>query len=245
MVARYGPTYLSSDPVEFPRRYGDPLDSEAAALICALFAYGNVTSMKAFLERLLSELGPSPGEALRSGRAWRTRPYRFQTARDVGCLLRGLGTILRDHGSVEAAFGSRGGGPEERIEGLALRLREACGRVTPGMTHLLPLPSSGSACKRWWLFLRWVVRPDDGVDLGLWTCLSPSELLIPVDVHVARAAQEIGLTTRKSPDRIFALEVTESLRLLCPEDPVKYDFALARPGILKGRSRRIEEPKKR
>jgi uncharacterized protein (TIGR02757 family) len=114
-----------------------------------------------------------------------------------------------------------------------MRLREACGQRTRGLDHLLPLPSSGSACKRWRLFLRWVARPDDGVDLGLWTCLRPSELLMPVDVHVSRAARQLRLTSRATVDRRFVLEVTEALRAICPEDPCKFDYALARPGILR------------
>lgn len=233
LAALYGSSYLSSDPVEFPRRYTDPADTEAAALICALFAYGNVTSMRAFLEGLLKDLGPSPSGALKAGVRIPARPYRFQTDRDVLRFLGGLGEVLKSCGSVEAAFRSTDGDAETRLENLALRLRGACGRLTPGLAHLLPLPSSGSACKRWRLFLRWVVRKDDGVDLGLWSCLEPAELIIPVDVHVARIARALGLTRRKSPDRLFALEVTAALRRFCPEDPVKYDFALARPGILK------------
>jgi uncharacterized protein (TIGR02757 family) len=233
LVVRYGADYLSTDPLEFPRRYQDRADTEAAALICALFAYGNVTSMKAFLEGLLAALGPSPAGALKEGRGVRARPYRFQAADDVKRFLGGLGRVLKKHGSVEAAFCRIEGNPEARLENLAVALRRASGRLTPGLAHLLPLPSSGSACKRWRLFLRWVIREEDGVDLGLWSCLKPAELIIPVDVHVARMSRRLGLTQRRSPDRIFALEVTESLRRLCPEDPVKYDFALARPGILK------------
>ena len=233
LVQVYGPAHLYSDPLEFPRRYKNSADTEAAALICALFAYGNVTSMKAFLEGLLTALGPSPARALKEGRRVRARPYRFQTADDVERFLGGLGRVLEKHGSVEAAFCGVEGDAEARLENLAVALRRASGRLTPGLAHLLPLPSSGSACKRWWLFLRWVVRKEDGVDLGLWSCLRPSDLVIPVDVHVARMARQLGLTKRMSPDRLFALEVTESLRRLCPEDPVKYDFALARPGILK------------
>lgn len=235
LLAKYGPGQLSSDPLELPRRYADPGDREAAALICALFAYGNVTAMRAFLESLLGQLGDRPAQAMRSGARAITSPYRFQTSQDVGLFLAGLGRVLSSHASLEAAFVAGGADPEARLEAFARLLRAACGRSTSGLEHLLPLPSSRSACKRWRLFLRWVVRPDDGVDLGLWTCLSPRDLLMPVDVHVSRAARGLGLTRRATVDHRFALEVTKALRAFCPEDPVKYDFALARPGILKGR----------
>lgn len=233
LAGSYGPAFLFSDPVEIPRGYGDRLDREVAALLCALFAYGTVRGIRGFLEPLLARLGPSPARALAEGRRVRTGPYRFQTAADVRRFMASAGRLLVEYGSVEAAFRAGGGDAESRLEGLALALRRGAGRETYGLNHLLPLPSSGSACKRWWMFLRWVVRPDDGVDLGLWECMNPSELIVPVDTHMARVALELGLTSRKTPDRRFAREVTESLRALCPEDPARYDFALTRQGILR------------
>jgi hypothetical protein len=81
------------------------------------------------------------------------------------------------------------------------------------------------------MFLRWVCRRDDGLDLGIWKAVDPSQLRLPIDTHVARIARAIGLSGRRSPDRRFAVEATESLKRLCPADPVRYDFALARLGI--------------
>jgi uncharacterized protein (TIGR02757 family) len=97
---------------------------------------------------------------------------------------------------------------------------------------LLPLPSRGSACKRLNLFLRWMVRPDDGIDFGIWKKISPSQLIIPLDTHVARIARRIGLTRRTSADWKTALEVTHALRQLDSADPVKYDFAICKLGML-------------
>jgi uncharacterized protein (TIGR02757 family) len=212
------------------------------ALLAALFAYGNVKAMGAFLQRLLRCLGPHPHDALVDRRPLRTLPlYRFQTSKDVRRFLGALGSVLGEYGSLEAAFCREEGGPEARLESLALLLRERARPLTPGLAHLLPLPSDGSACKRWWMFLRWVVRPDDGVDLGLWRCLTPALLRIPVDTHLARIAFALGLTRRTTPDRTFALEVTRSLAAFCPGDPTRYDFALARLGILKECPRRQVE----
>lgn len=243
LARRFGPGRSFSDPVRFPRRYLDPRDSEAAALLAALFAYGNVTSMGDFLERLLAGLGPSPYRALTHGPLPGRAPfYRFQTAAEVARLLRGVGSVLRRHGSVEAAFCSVEGDPEAGLENLALLLRKEVRPLTPGLAHLLPLPSAGSACKRWWLFLRWVVRPDDGLDLGLWTCVKPAELRVPVDTHLARIAYALGLTRRRTPDRAFSIEVTASLARFCPEDPTRYDFAIAHLGISRAcRGRLVEE----
>lgn len=239
MASRLGREAIAADPIRFARRYEDKADREAAALIGALFAYGNVKAMGAFLDKLMDALGRSPSSTLREGRRLRVPgPYRFQTRGDVGRFLRALGGLLADAGSLESSFDQHPGGVEDRLEALARDLRRRTGTLTPGLAHLLPLPSSGSACKRWWMFLRWVVRPDDGVDLGLWTCVSPAQLRIPVDTHIARIAYALRLTRRKSPDRIFSIEVTRALAAICPEDPTRYDFTLAHMGILKACPRR-------
>jgi uncharacterized protein (TIGR02757 family) len=209
------------------------------ALLSALFAYGNVKAMGAFLERVLLRLGPEPAAALRAGvGSGEVPPYRFQTASDVRALLSGASRVLGRDGSLERFFAR---GAEEGLEALCRELRRTCGPPTPGLGHLLPLPSSGSACKRWWMFLRWMVRPDDGVDLGLWTVLRPSDLRMPVDTHVARIAFALGLVRRRTPDRAFAVELTGALSRLHPEDPTRYDFALAHLGISRAcRGRAVE-----
>ncbi|MFZ5984440.1 MAG: TIGR02757 family protein [Acidobacteriota bacterium] len=230
---------MRADPVRFPRRYVAREDREAAALVSSLFAYGNVRAMGAFLERVFFRLGPAPAAALRAGiGAEEIPPYRFQTSSDVAAFLSSAGRVLARTGTLEGFFQE---GAEEGLEALSRRLRRECGRLTRGLAHLLPLPSSGSACKRWWMFLRWMVRPDDGVDLGLWSALRPSELRMPVDTHVARIALALGLARRRTPDRAFALELTDALARLHPEDPTRYDFALAHLGISRScRGRTVE-----
>lgn len=242
MARRLGPGHLPYDPVRFPRRYAARADREAAALISALFSYGNVKAIGDYLDDLFAHLGPSPAAALAGGEVkGGLRPYRFQTAGDVHQLMVALGCVLDSHGSLEAAFSAKGGTAEHRLEAFARLLRDQCPKLTPGLSHLMPLPSDGSACKRWWMFLRWVVRPDDGLDLGLWSCLTPADLRMPVDTHVARIASALGLVRRKATDRAFAVELTESLRAFCPEDPTRYDFALAHMGISKQCLGRREE----
>jgi hypothetical protein len=96
--------------------------------------------------------------------------------------------------------------------------------------------------KRLCLFLRWMARPDDGIDLGVWKGLPPSALVIPLDTHVLRISRAIGLTERRSASFRTALDVTASLRRLDPEDPVRYDFAIAQLGITRGcRHRHVPE----
>ncbi|MDR7513161.1 MAG: DUF2400 family protein, partial [Armatimonadota bacterium] len=103
-------------------------------------------------------------------------------------------------------------------------------RGRPGVQFFFPRPSSGSGCKRINLFLRWMVRRD-AVDLGVWRAIPPSKLVIPLDTHVIRVGQCLGLTRYRTPGWRMAAEITRSLRQCDPADPVKYDFALCRLGM--------------
>ncbi len=141
------------------------------------------------------------------------------------------------HGSLERLYvAGRGGGPPDLRRDLGRFLswfRDRWGNALPRQRDFLfPRPERGSACKRHNLFLRWVVRGPDGVDLGLWSAVSPRNLLVPLDTHMARLGVALGLTRRKTPDWRMAEEITASLRLVCPEDPVKFDYPLTRLGIL-------------
>jgi uncharacterized protein (TIGR02757 family) len=101
-------------------------------------------------------------------------------------------------------------------------------------SFFFPSPASGSACKRLCMFLRWMIRPADGIDLGLWRSIPPAKLVIPVDAHIQRIGRLLGLTGRNQADWRMAREITASLRKLDPIDPVKYDFALCHLGISEG-----------
>ena len=94
-------------------------------------------------------------------------------------------------------------------------------------------PNAGSTCKRLNMFLRWMVRKDNcGVDFGIWTTISPAQLICPIDVHVARVAQRFNLVQRKQVDWLTALELTEQLKQFDKTDPAKYDFALFGLGVV-------------
>jgi uncharacterized protein (TIGR02757 family) len=101
---------------------------------------------------------------------------------------------------------------------------------TKGIRHLIPNPENGSACKRLNLFLKWMVRKGS-VDLNIWKNVSTSDLIIPLDTHVARVSRNIGLTERKADDWITASQITEKLKKFDPKDPAKYDFAIFGAGI--------------
>jgi uncharacterized protein (TIGR02757 family) len=155
--------------------------------------------------------------------------------RFLGCV---RAAYLR-HGSLEALFlrGMKASGKGAR-EPLARFLEGFRAEWGPGFSRerdfLFPDPRKGSACKRHNLFLRWMVRGKDGVDLGIWTILSPRDLIVPLDTHMARMGRMLGLTLRRSADWKMAEEITGAFRAVCPDDPVTFDYALTRIGILGG-----------
>jgi uncharacterized protein (TIGR02757 family) len=242
--------HVANDPVQFVHRYDDPEDRAIAGLIVSAFAYGNVKSILATAARALSYLGEKPAQALasfdprRDARRLRDFYHRFNTSRDLAVFFWMIRRLLEDHGSIENAFAS-GLGPGDTDTGAAIdrfsskMLSSGYERFYPAgelkrriaVRFLLPSPADGSACKRMNLYLRWMVRPSDEVDCGLWSGIRPNQLVIPLDTHIARISTYIGLTEIKSPGWAMALDITRGLRLLDPADPLRYDFALCHLGI--------------
>jgi len=239
----YGAADLSSDPVRFPHRFEDRADVEVAAFLAASFAFGNVVQILSFLERMFGALGPSPHAALTARRPLSPSritglSHRFISGEGVHRFLRCVRAALLEHGSLEALYRRcterEDCDPRLRMAAFLARFRESWGRrIARERDFLFPDPRKGSACKRHNLFLRWVVRAGDGVDLGIWTALSPRHLIVPLDTHMARLGKWLGLTARNTADWRMAEEITDAFRAVCPEDPVRFDFALTRIGILK------------
>lgn len=197
----------------------------------------------AFLERMFRTLGPSPHGALVARRPLSPSrvsdlSHRFISSGGVSRFLSCLRKILLEHGSLEGLYRQsmerESDGPRAWLGRFLAGFRAAWGAEIPREgDFLFPDPRKGSACKRHNLFLRWVVREEDGVDLGIWTVLSPAQLIVPVDTHMARLGRYLGLTARNAVDGRMAEEITDAFRAVCPGDPVRYDFALTRIGILK------------
>jgi len=242
--------HLSSDPVQFVHRYQDPRDREVVGLIAAVFAYGNVKSVLRTVENALGYLGPSPARAVgsfeprRDTKSLRGFYHRFNTSRDLGVLFWIIRRALEEYGSLERAFTAGLMADEAEITGALenfskLLLSFGHEELYPrgelkrriGVRFLFPRPFEGSACKRLNLFLRWMVRPDDGIDCGVWTGVAPRQLVIPLDTHIARISSYIGLTSMRSPGWSMALDITRRLRRLHADDPLRYDFALCHLGI--------------
>lgn len=243
---------IAADPVELPRRWSDPLDQEVAALFAAALAYGRADVFKPVLERVLAEMGPSPAAFVRAfvrsprKGAFAGAVYRFNRPADLAALAAAAGHVALRHGSLGERFAGLfeeegGGAPALRpaLARFAAELRGAPeagrllrGRGRRGLLHLLPDAAGPGASKRWNLYLRWMVRGPDAVDLGAWRGLvPPSALVVPLDTHVHRVARCLGLTARPDASWRTAEEITAALRRIDPGDPVRFDFALCHLGM--------------
>jgi uncharacterized protein (TIGR02757 family) len=232
--------YIESDPLLFPLRYTNKNDQEIVALLSALFAYGNVKAIKSFLENLLIRLGESPYNTLLSGNFnCDGLYYRFQTESDIKSLLNSLSETVKEHNKnntseYEPVF-ERFLISESIFSGIASferKLLSYTENPLPGLKHLIgDGRMKKGARKRMMLFLRWMVR-SGFPDLGLYRTISPAQLIVPLDVHMARIGIILGFTERSSADSVTALEITRGLAGIDPVDPLRFDFFLTRPGIL-------------
>ena len=237
-----------ADPVNLVRRFASPPDREVAGFCAAALAFGRVASVNGSIETVFGLMGPSPADFIRSfeprihGGAFSSFVHRWTRGPDIVALLWVLRQMLESSGSIEGFF-AEGDDPSAPDIGpaltsfseraLALDLRAAYGRVPqrPGVCYFFPRPAAGSACKRLNLFLRWMVRRD-AVDLGVWTRIAPSRLVVPLDTHVIRLGQCLRLTRYRSAGWRMAADITASLRAIDPVDPVRFDFSICHVGMM-------------
>lgn len=229
--------FVHPDPLEFLYNYDDPADREIAGLIASSLAYGRVHQILKSVSSLLDLMAPSPFGFVTSASPARMKKtfagfkHRFTTGDDVAEMLSCAAVAVRRHGSLKTCFVSHYREEDETmLPALSLFIEEITGEGC-GCGRLAPSPRKGSACKRMNLFLRWMVRRDD-VDPGGWDELPASKLVVPLDTHIFGVATGFGLTKRKQADLKTAVEITNAFKTVSPDDPVKYDFALTRLGIL-------------
>lgn len=217
---------LVGDPWEFPAGFSDRRDMECAGFLSAVISFGSKKAIARTLSVLSPVVGKHPAsfaESLVNERVRyisRSLPnHRWTRPADLARILKALGRLYRK-GDCLANF----------FENVPLEIglnRMARWFKDPGLpSYLVPAPENGSACKRVLMFLRWMVR-DDGLDFGVWKgVVHPRDLIIPLDIHAYRVARALGLTQRRSVNWKTALEVTQALKQIDPEDPVRFDFAL-------------------
>ena len=226
---------IARDPVRFPRRYVALRDVEVSAVLSALLAFGRVDLFGPVIERGHALFDAHGGPAAfverfddHAADTLSAMSYRWNRPADFALLFRTLQAVYARHDSLGALFVP--GSARDTLGGAIDALRGYAPGHTRGFGTWLPHPGDGSACKRWLMLMRWMVCHDD-VDLGRWSHLSPRDLVIPLDTHVMRLSRFLGLTRRNDAGWRTAEEVTAGLRRLDPDDPVRFDFALAHLGI--------------
>jgi len=246
-----------NDPVEFVHRQRNREDRELVALVAASCAFGNVKAIRTKLVELLDRVGPRPARAADDPGALGQRlagfRHRVFRGEDLAKLMIGARRVQRASGSLGAAFlrelarvdrENRDREPEGRVrealacfcdrvraEGGLPRAGESDPSGRRGPSHLLADARAGSGAKRLLLFMRWMVRPADGIDLGLWA-VPAHRLLVPVDVHIHKLARNLGLTGRRDLSWKTSVEITRALARFDADDPTRYDFSLCHMGML-------------
>jgi uncharacterized protein (TIGR02757 family) len=243
--------FLSTDPLEFVHRFTDAKDQEIVGLIASSLAYGKVRQILSSVERVVKVMEWRPHEFTMGFKPARDKKrfegfvHRFSRGEDIACLIYFAKQMIEDSGTIGGFFMKGVGSDDRNVKSaLASFSKRALGldsepiyrkKKLPedaGVRFFFPSSEDGSPCKRLNLYLRWMVRRNDRLDLGLWSKISPSKLVIPLDTHTARISRNIGLTKKQSPSWKMAEEITQNLIRFDPEDPIKYDFALCRLGML-------------
>jgi uncharacterized protein (TIGR02757 family) len=233
LVATFDVSTIEPDPLQLVLRYDDPLDQETAGIIAAAFAYGRADIIVANIGAVLVKMRPSPyrylakfdeAEGLRRFAGF---SHRFHKTNDLVAFFARIANVIREHGSLGALFEQCYDANDADIAPTLARFVAAMGADR----YLTTSPNDGSACKRMNLYLRWMVRRT-APDLGCWSFVDPAKLVVPLDTHVHRIATFLGLSDRKSGDWKTARLLTDKLAKFDAADPVRYDFALCRLGIL-------------
>ncbi len=234
------PEYVEKDPVLFMHAFSDKEDQALAGFFAAIMAWGRRDIIIRKVQDLLDRMDNRPAEFIGNfaeSDAHRFDGFKHRTFKpsDIYWLVKILSTILRRHHSFEEFW--RYCYQKARTTGrelIAVFHEEffALQPETPRRSRKhISNSEKHSSCKRLYLYLRWAVRKNSPVDLGIMDFMPPSELILPLDVHVARQARALGLLTRHYNDWKAALEITRQARLLDPEDPAKYDYALFGLGV--------------
>ena len=241
LVARFEtPAFIADDPIAIPHGYDDARDQETIGLFAALLAWGRRKTIQNKLFELCARMRHAPYafvmgyDDARDGACLDGFAHRTFNSGDARALVRALRLTIEKHGTLENAFADHlaPGAPdvEAAIEGFSQTVLTIHPETPPRLKKHVARPSTGSACKRLAMFLRWMVRPGP-VDFGLWTRIQPAQLVLPLDVHAGRMARAWGLLERPHDDWRAVMELTRACRRLDPADPCRYDFAFFGAGV--------------
>lgn len=234
--------FIEDDPVKIPHEFSCPNDIEIAGLFSSVIAWGNRKSIIKNGYSLMRRMDNSPSDFIRDFNKADLQNFigfkhRTFNEIDLTTFCYALQDILKEHKSLGLYFKSQFAKTNSQAHVLSLfKNRFFTNPYALRSKKHLPDPLKGSAAKRICMYFRWMVRKDhNGVDLGIWNKLiSPSLLHLPLDIHTSNVGRALGLLKRKQNDWRAVQEITKNLRAICPEDPVKYDFALFGLGVNEG-----------
>ncbi|MBX7045393.1 MAG: TIGR02757 family protein [Ignavibacteria bacterium] len=235
LYIKYHKKHSSKDPVWNLHRFSDEKDIEIAGLIISCYSYGQVDQINRFVNTFFERINWKPYkftknyQHIKDKKLLKNLYYRFNDEKDLANLILGIQKALKNYDSLKNLFLKLYNEDEVNI---IAPLNFFSNSITNNkIYYLLPNISKNSTAKRLNMYLRWMVRKDN-IDLGIWgDKVSPSKLIMPVDTHIYRISQKLGLVSRKSCDMKYAIELTEKLKDFDANDPVKYDFALCHLGI--------------
>ncbi len=233
--------FIENDPIAVPHRYADPRDIEISAFLVALITWGKRQNVIKAGRKMMHFMEDAPYDFILNFKAhdlliFQKFVYRTFNHEDLMSILKILQKLYQSNSSLRYLFEKNVLPQDEHVGNgiIAFRNYFICNDLLPRTYRFFPDIEKGSAAKRINMYLRWMVRKDDrGVDFGIWQGISPSQLLVPLDIHTATVAREWGLLQRKSNDFKAVLELTKTLKWIDNQDPVKFDFALFGAGIFK------------
>lgn len=235
------PEYIEKDPVRFIHIFHDKRDIEIAGFFAAIMAWGRRDIVVAKVDDLLHRMDMKPFRFVMN---YSTKDYdRFSSFRhrtfkpaDIHSILSALQQIYAYYHDFEAYWKKCYQNGSELHRPFLAVFHEEFFTMSDDFEYRtrkhISNPENGSTCKRLYMFLRWMIRKDSPVDSGIWNFMPASQLRIPFDVHVARQARKYGLLSRRTNDWKTVNELTDTLKLLNPEDPARYDYALFGIGAL-------------
>jgi uncharacterized protein (TIGR02757 family) len=235
------PAYIDDDPVQFMHAFTEKKDREIAGFLAATMAWGRRDIVVNKVDELLRRMQYSPFSFVMNYtqsefRAFHNFKHRTLKPVDVHGLVLTLQSILESFPDFEAFWKMcYAKGREQNRPFIAIFHEEFfrySGDMAPRTRKHVSNPEKGSPCKRLYMFLRWAIRKNSPVDAGIWNFMPPSELIVPFDVHVARQARRYGLLARRSNDWKAVNELTDTLAIMNPADPARYDYALFGIGAL-------------
>lgn len=231
------PSFIKDDPISVPHRFTKKQDIEIAGFFAAVFAWGNRTTIINKANELMDLMDQAPYDfCLHHQESDLKKILRFKhrtfTSTDLLYFIAFFKQHYTAYKTLETAFFKHGNTIEKMLSGFH-HYFFSLEHIPERTRKHIATPERRSSCKRLNMYLRWMVRQDGkGVDFGIWKKISPAQLICPLDLHVARVAKRLQILERKQTDWQAAAELTDYLRSLDPQDPVKYDFALFSMGII-------------